>query len=48
MIKAEEYKEFIISSLKEIMAVDSPTGFSGAVNRKLEEMLKEIDRKSVV
>ncbi len=48
MIKAEEYKEFIISSLKEIMAVDSPTGFSGAVNRKLEEMLKEMGYRAQV
>ena len=48
MIKAEEYKEFIISSLKEIMAVDRPTGFSGAVNRKLEEMLKEMGYRAQV
>ena len=48
MIKAEGYKEFIISSLKEIMAVDSPTGFSGAVNRKLEEMLKEMGYRAQV
>lgn len=40
MIKAEKYKDFILFSLKEIMAVDSPTGFSRAVNQKLEELLR--------
>ncbi len=48
MIKAEGYKEFIISSLKEIMAVDSPTGFSRAVNRKLEEILKGMGYRAQV
>ncbi len=42
MVKIEKYKKFILSSLKEIMSVDSPTGFSAAINRKLVQMLSEM------
>lgn len=39
MIKAEEYKAYLVGSIRELMSIDSPTGFSAAVNRKLTEML---------
>lgn len=42
MINAEQYKDFILSVLKELMAVDSPTGFSCAINGKLAEVLNRI------
>ena len=41
MAKAEGYKKFIVETLKSIMAVDSPTGFSKEINRKLAELLAE-------
>lgn len=41
MAKAEGYKKFIVEALKSIMAVDSPTGFSKEINRKLAELLAE-------
>lgn len=41
MVKAEGYKKFIVEALKSIMAVDSPTGFSKEINRKLAELLAE-------
>lgn len=42
MIKAEKYRNFIVRSLGEIMSVDSPTGFSAAIDEKLLSMLKEM------
>ena len=42
-MKAENYKSFILSTLKEIMSVDSPTGFSAAINQKLTEILSSLD-----
>lgn len=42
MIKAEKYREFIILSLREIMAVDSPTGFSAAIDEKLLALLSDM------
>lgn len=42
MIKFESYKEYMLSALKEILAVDSPTGFSKNVNAKLISMLEEL------
>lgn len=42
MIKAEKYREFIIRSLREIMAVDSPTGFSAAIDEKLLVLLSDM------
>ncbi len=41
-MKAENYKSFILSTLKEIMSVDSPTGFSAAINQKLTEILSSL------
>lgn len=38
-IQANAYQEYMLSVLKEILGVDSPTGFSKAVNEKLCEML---------
>ncbi len=45
MVKAENYREFIVRSLQEIMAVDSPTGFSAAISEKLLSMLSEMGYK---
>ena len=42
MINAKDYQEYILSVLKEIMAVDSPTGFSAKINEKLVQMLKDM------
>lgn len=42
MISVKEYQEYMLSALKEIMAVDSPTGFSAKINEKLAKMLKEM------
>ena len=42
MINVKEYQEYMLSALKEIMAVDSPTGFSAKINEKLVKMLKEM------
>lgn len=47
MINTEQYKDFIVSSLREIMAVDSPTGFSAAVNKKLVGMLSDMGYEAV-
>lgn len=41
-MNAENYKEYLLSSLKELMAVDSPTGFSRAINEKLSGMLASL------
>lgn len=46
MINAENYKEFIVSSLTELMAVDSPTGFSEKINEKLSAMLSDMNYPS--
>ena len=40
MINVNNYQEYMLSALQEIMAVDSPTGFSANINKKLIEMLK--------
>lgn len=42
MIGFEEYKDYLISALKELLGVDSPTGFSKDVNEKLKEMLEKL------
>lgn len=41
-MQAKSYENFIKDTLKEIMAVDSPTGFSEKINQKLAEILKKI------
>lgn len=41
-MKAKDYKQFMTDTLYEIMAVDSPTGFSKFVNRKLTELLSDM------
>ena len=41
-IQANDYQEYMLSVLKEILGVDSPTGFSKAVNEKLCEMLSAL------
>ena len=38
-VQINDYKEYMISALKELLDVDSPTGFSKAVNEKLSLML---------
>lgn len=47
MINVKDYQEYIIETLKEIMAVDSPTGFSAKINEKLTKMLKEMGHACV-
>ena len=39
MIELKEYAKFTVEALKEILSVDSPTGFSKRVNEKLAAML---------
>lgn len=38
-IEFNEYKQYLLDTLKELLEVDSPTGFSKAINEKLKEML---------
>ena len=45
-MQAKKYQEFLISVLTELMAVDSPTGFSKAINEKLAEIFKKIGYES--
>ena len=42
MISEKIYEQYILEALQEILAVDSPTGFSKAINEKLVEMLKKL------
>lgn len=42
MKNIESYKEYTLSALVELLGVDSPTGFSKAVNEKLTDMLAKI------
>ena len=42
MRKAEEYYVYICNTLADILSVDSPTGFSRAVNQRLTEYLEEM------
>ena len=46
MFNAEKYRSFIVDTLKEIMDVDSPTGFSAAINAKLRKLLAEMGYES--
>lgn len=46
MFNAEKYRSFIVDTLKEIMDVDSPTGFSAAINAKLRNLLAEMGYES--
>lgn len=46
MFQAEKYKSFIIDTLKELMSVDSPTGFPAAINAKLRDLLAGIGYES--
>ena len=48
MILQTVYEEYMLSALQEILAVDSPTGFSKAVNEKLVDMLKKLGYEAVV
>lgn len=48
MISEKIYEKYMLDSLKEILAVDSPTGFSKSVNEKLVEMLAELGYKAEV
>ena len=41
-MQVKNYQEYMLGALKEIMAVDSPTGFSAAINQKLKNMLEEM------
>ncbi len=41
-IQTNDYQEYMLSALKEILGVDSPTGFSKAVNEKLCAMLSAL------
>ena len=41
-MQANVYQEYMLSALKEILAVDSPTGFSKSVNEKLSQMLSAL------
>ena len=42
MISQKIYENYMLETLQEILAVDSPTGFSKAINEKLVEMLKKL------
>ena len=42
MKNIESYKEYTLSALVELLGVDSPTGFSKAINEKLTDMLAKI------
>ena len=42
MKRAENYYVYICNTLAELMSVNSPTGFSGAVNERLQEHLTEL------
>lgn len=42
MIHQKSYEEYMLSALAELLKVDSPTGFSKAINEKLTEMLSKI------
>ena len=42
MISQKIYENYMLKALQEILAVDSPTGFSKAINEKLAEMLKTL------
>ena len=48
MILQTVYEEYMLSALQEILAVDSPTGFSKAVNEKLVDMLKKLGYEAIV
>lgn len=39
---AKDCKEYLFSTIKQLMAVDSPTGFSKAINEKLTQMLADM------
>ena len=45
MISEKNYEKYMLDSLKEILAVDSPTGFSKSINEKLVEMLTKLGYK---
>ena len=42
MVRAQSYETFIKTTLAEIMAVDSPTGFSDKINQKLFEIVERL------
>lgn len=42
MVQAKNYKQFIEENIKAVMAVDSPTGFSKAINEKLVQILQNM------
>ncbi len=42
MISEKVYEKYMLDALQEILAVDSPTGFSKCINEKLVGMLKEL------
>ena len=42
MKRAENYYVYICNTLAELLSVNSPTGFSGAVNERLQEHLTEL------
>ena len=48
MILQTVYEEYMLQALKEILAVDSPTGFSKAVNEKLVDMLTELGYQPIL
>lgn len=45
-MKAEEYKNFLTDCIFEIMAVDSPTGFSKQINEKLVQIIEKLGYKA--
>ena len=42
IIQVNDYKDYMLFALKELLGVDSPTGFSKAVNEKLFSLLAEL------
>ena len=47
MIKSEQYSKYMVDVLQELLAVDSPTGFSKNVNQKLTEILNALGYTAV-
>ena len=47
-MNVKNYENYLIESIKELMSVDSPTGFSKMVNEKLCEMIKDIGYQAEV